>query len=372
MTEDVSETSYPLCVGCAQIKGTREDQEDYFAVPPQANEEFTAHAGQLYIVSDGMGGHEGGAAASLLAVRTLTEAYRHKTAGESIPEALLRSVRTANEDLYELARNTGADTSRGMGATIAAVVIHGNRLYWMTVGDSRIFLFRNGQLARVNRLHRYGDELDERLAQGELSEVEVNTDSRRHMLMSYLGLPSLYKVDCPDAPLELQTADRMILCSDGLTDALTINEIGAIVSLAKDPNSCAEALMACVKEKERPVQDNATVIVVEYRPPIPGDVFQQSTISKQRTHGFFQQSGPRSKHSFSYIVLGLIVIIALSFGTGIIVGKYLFQDCPKEKKERSVLSNPPHVSNSEPISDGNLPDAEIDRSAAGTEIIPAQ
>ncbi len=371
MTEDVAESSYPLCVGCAQIKGTRDAQEDYFAVPPQANPEFTAHAGQLYLVSDGMGGHEGGAAASLLAVRMLTEAYRYKTAGESIPEALLRSVRTANEDLYELARHTGADTSRGMGATIAAAVIHGNLLYWMTVGDSRIFLFRNGQLARVNRLHRYGDELDERLARGELSEEEVNTDSRRHMLMSYLGLPSLYKVDCPDAPLELQPTDRVILCSDGLTDALTINEIGAIVSLAKDPNSCAEALMTCIKEKERPVQDNATVIVVECCPSISGAALPQSSISGQGTSDLFPQPSHKAKRSFLYIVLGFIVIIALSFGTGLIVGKYLLQDCPREKGERSVSSNPPDGSDSEPVSNGNLPDTGNHGSAAGTEIIPA-
>lgn len=323
-------------------------------MPAPADAQFASHAGRIYVLSDGMGGHEGGAAASLLAVRMLVEAYRQKTVPESIPEALLRSVRTANEDLYELARRTGADAARGMGATIVAAVIRGDKLYWTTVGDSRLFLFRNGQLARLNQLHRYGDELDERMAMGDLSEEEAGADSRRHMLMSYLGLPNLYKVDCPDVPLDLRPGDRLILCSDGLTDALTTNEIAAIVSLAKDPNSCAEALTLCVREKKRAVQDNTTVIVAEYQSGPSAAPPAETDPSSREAGGPSPGRAAKTRRLLLWRAVCLIVIIAASFGAGIAYGIHLGTGAPagneavEEPPSTKAPANSPPVLNEKP------------------------
>jgi hypothetical protein len=191
------------------------------------------------------------------------------------------------------------------------------------VGDSSLFLLRNGQLARLNILHRYADELDERVSRGDLSEEEAASDPKRHMLMSYLGLPNLPKVDCPDLPQELLPGDRVILASDGLSDALSVNEIAAIAAIAKDPNQCAEALVRCVHEKACQPQDNTTVVVTDYRPRRPAETAGPACPPRRSA-----ARSPRSKKAGAgrFIrpmsgVLALLLVLTLVFWAGVLVGK---------------------------------------------------
>ncbi len=144
--------------GNAQHIGAREQQQDAFGFSDPEESAFVAHGGFLGLVADGVGGLTQGAEASQAAVRTFLQAYRSKTAAESIPNALLRSLREANTAVLRVAREPSAE---GAGTTLAAAVLHEHSLYWISAGDSRIYLLHGGKLTRVTTDHTYARQLDE-------------------------------------------------------------------------------------------------------------------------------------------------------------------------------------------------------------------
>jgi protein phosphatase len=128
--------------GNAQHIGARHSQQDSFGFSDPSNAAFTGHGGFLAIVCDGMGGMEFGDEASRTAVKTFLEAYARKTPEENIPEALERSVREANTQVVELAARLGMKD--GVGTTLVAAALHKNSMYYISVGDSGLFLCAPG------------------------------------------------------------------------------------------------------------------------------------------------------------------------------------------------------------------------------------
>ncbi|KJU84764.1 protein serine/threonine phosphatase, partial [Candidatus Magnetobacterium bavaricum] len=104
-------------------------QEDYFASFSPVKEVVNSDSGFLAVVADGMGGHTGGAKASVLAVNTFIEAYKRKTTRQTISDALSNALAIANKRLVETNIKTGQDSD--MGTTLAAAVVHANRLFWV-------------------------------------------------------------------------------------------------------------------------------------------------------------------------------------------------------------------------------------------------
>jgi len=124
--------------GNAQHIGARHSQQDSFGFADPDAHEFISHGGFLAVVCDGMGGMEYGDAASRTAVRAFLDAYRRKTSEEPIPEALERSVRDANSHVVALAHSLGL--VEGIGTTLVAAALHDHSLYYISVGDSGVFL----------------------------------------------------------------------------------------------------------------------------------------------------------------------------------------------------------------------------------------
>src|SRR5258708_31727993 len=130
--------------GNAQHIGARHSQQDSFGFADPDDQAFISHGGFLAVVCDGMGGMEHGDAASRAAVKAFLDAYQRKTPEESIPAALERAVRVANDQVVALAQSLGM--SEGVGTTLVAAALLDTSMYFISVGDSGLFHASGGQM----------------------------------------------------------------------------------------------------------------------------------------------------------------------------------------------------------------------------------
>ena len=133
-----------FAAGNAQHIGARPQQQDAFGFSDPSDRNFVAHGGFLGIVADGVGGLTHGSEASQSAVRAFLQAYQQKSAIESIPAALARALHEANAAVLRVASEPSGE---GAGTTLIAAVLHENSLYWISAGDSRIYLLHDGRLS---------------------------------------------------------------------------------------------------------------------------------------------------------------------------------------------------------------------------------
>ncbi len=242
----------------AQHIGDRRTQQDSFGFGDPENREFVEHGGFLAVVCDGMGGMEFGDAASKCATRAFLDAYQQKTVGESIPAALERSARTANDAVVALAHSYGL--TEGMGTTLIATALHRESLYYVSVGDSGLFLSRGGSLPMLNRPHVFANLLDAAVARGTMSRADAEMHPERESLTSFIGTESLDEIDRNVEPFPLEDGDAILLASDGLFKTLSTEEM--IACLEGNPHTWPETLVARTIAKKRDHQDNVTVLSV--------------------------------------------------------------------------------------------------------------
>ena len=209
---------------------------------------------ELFAVADGMGGHAAGEVASLTAVEALRAAYG-RTGGT---EGLLAAAHQANRSVWEQAQ--GDPDLHGMGTTLVAVALVNedgeNRLAIVNVGDSRVYLLRQGELEQLTTDHSLVQEL---VDDGQLSEVEATVHPQRHVLTRALGVDSEVNVDL--LQLLPMKDDRLLLCSDGLPRELSDAQVASILRRLADPKEAAAELVAAAND--RGGNDNVTVVVVD-------------------------------------------------------------------------------------------------------------
>ena len=242
----------------AQHIGSRSYQQDSFGFADSEDEPFLLHAGFLVVLCDGMGGMEHGDVASQTAVRTVLEAYARKTVEETIPQALERSVRLANERVIEEAHNLGF--KEGVGTTLVAAVLHETSLFYFSVGDSGLFHIHDGRLQMVNRPHVFSNLLDQAAAMGKISRADAEQHPERDSLTSFIGIQVLEEVDCNTEAWPLNEGDTILLASDGLFKTLEPVEI--VNCLRGHPQSWPDALIERTLAQQRPGQDNVTAVTV--------------------------------------------------------------------------------------------------------------
>ncbi len=242
----------------AQHIGSRHSQQDWFGFGDPDNRDFVAHGGFLAVVCDGMGGMEFGDAASRTATRAFLDAYQEKTPAETIPAALERSVRVANQAVVALAQSYGL--SDGMGTTLVAAAFHDSAMHYISVGDSGLFLLRGGNLQTVNHPHVFANLLDAAVARGTLSAADAETHPERESLTSFIGAENLEEIDASAEPIPLAPGDAVLLASDGLFKTLSNDEMLACMN--GNPLNWPEALVTQTIAKKREHQDNVTVLSV--------------------------------------------------------------------------------------------------------------
>ena len=182
-----------LAAGNAQHAGSREEQQDAFGFSDLSDRELVENAGVAAVVADGMGGLADGDLASKVAVRVFLNSYASKDPAETIPDALLRAIQQANHAVTNLSRETRAGNS--LGTTLAAMVMHEDWLYWISAGDSRVYLYRDGRVTRLTSDHNYAADLEEDVIKGTITREEALHHPDRAALTSYLGCETLPNVD---------------------------------------------------------------------------------------------------------------------------------------------------------------------------------
>ena len=215
----------------------------------------------LFAVADGMGGYAAGEIASretLKAFEAATYELRHKERCDQVQtEAVLQTAfARANAHVYKMAVSNEAYT--GMGTTLTALYLPGDgdhTAYAAHVGDSRLYLFRSGVLSQVTRDHSYVAAL---LAKGEITDSEAFTHPQRNMLLAAIGVEESVSADIFHFALE--SGDRLLLCSDGLSDMLRDEEIATI--MGRPLAQAADELLA--RSLEKGGKDNVSLILIDW------------------------------------------------------------------------------------------------------------
>ncbi|PCJ09703.1 MAG: serine/threonine protein phosphatase [Rhodobacteraceae bacterium] len=256
------EVQFGYDASTAISRGRRDRQEDAVA------SDFLAGSGLGFaVLADGMGGHAAGDIASKIVVTEVFSELKFR-AGEPedlekiIAEALSAAAFTANECVGHYA-NQNAGTG-GMGATLLAPVLFQDRLYWISIGDSPLYLFRDGLLSRLNDEHSLAAQLDKRVAQGLMSPEEASSHPDRACLTSVLTGQDISLIDCRSEPLSLRDGDIVIAASDGL-QYLEDSVIAAVLTAQKDRSSTeiGKSLMNCLDSLNDPEQDNVSFCVIK-------------------------------------------------------------------------------------------------------------
>ncbi len=242
--------------------GRRDLQEDTLAM------HFPAGSGLGYIVlADGMGGHSAGDVASKIVVETFFHELRDHIGQPEVLErnigAVLRqAMQEANQRVNQ--QVSARPDQRGMGATLVAPVILSNRLYWISVGDSPLYLLRGEKLMRLNHEHSMARRLNHQVKRGLISHMQAEQNPDRHCLTSVLFGHDVPEIDCRDRPLDLKAGDILVVASDGLL-VLDETRIAALVYQYRDQTSAeiSARLLHEIREHDDPDQDNVTLCVVK-------------------------------------------------------------------------------------------------------------
>ena len=221
----------------------------------KVNQDLPLEATNLYAVADGMGGHVGGEVAAQVAVDALLRVFTREPTRAGLRDAFDK----ANSAVWQ----EGQEHSelRGMGTTLTALALVGgddgrDTLALANVGDSRAYLFSDGLIVQVTADHSLAEE---RMRHGEMTEEEAAVHPQRHILTRALGVSSQVEADMWD--LKLRSGDRLVLCSDGLSNELSSDELAAVLSSVPDPGEAAHRLVEIANEHGG--SDNITVVVVD-------------------------------------------------------------------------------------------------------------
>ncbi len=220
------------------------------------------------VVSDGIGGHQAGEVAAELTVNYVVENISQSN-GKNPVQIMESAIHTASQAIA--ARSASKEEHRGMGATCACVWVEGATLYIAYVGDSRIYLVRDGSIHRLTIDHTW---IQEALERGIITPAQARDHPNVHVLRRHLGSVELPEVDfrlqlngdedkqqaLDNQGLSLKAGDRLLMCTDGLTDMVWDDEILRIILTRNSLKSAAEDLIE--QANERGGHDNITVVLV--------------------------------------------------------------------------------------------------------------
>lgn len=243
-------------------QGMRDYQEDAVVADFPLGADFG-----FVVLADGMGGHAAGDIASKI---VMTEVFSELKFQSGAPNRFSANVTNILKDAADGA-NACIDAhvqenpdAEGMGSTLVATVLVRNDLFWISVGDSPIFLFRDGQLTQLNEDHSMAPQIDFMVESGLLDPELAKDHPDRNCLTSVLSGRDIPRIDCPEDPVVLKDGDIIIVSSDGL-QFLTNDQIASVLEQsASDPASeIATALLDGLEALEDPDQDNISMTVMK-------------------------------------------------------------------------------------------------------------
>lgn len=250
--------------GVSDVGRVRKTNEDSFVSDPEI---------RLFAVADGMGGHGAGEVASRLAIEAVTAFIRRSAEDTDFSwpcgidqslsmdgNRLRTAIYLANRRIFRTAESN--DDYNGMGTTIVGLLVNGSRMSVGHVGDSRLYMLRQGSLEQLTADDSWAATIlahDPRLAPADIAHHPM-----RNVLTNALGARE--NVDIHLSERELSSGDWLLLCSDGLHGALDANAIAGVLMSAPDVDAAARGLVSTALE--RGSRDNVTALVVRYEPDV--------------------------------------------------------------------------------------------------------
>lgn len=203
----------------------------------------------LWLVADGMGGHEYGEVASALARETIVREVREGT-------PLATAIRIADEEIIRISQRR--QDALPMGTTVVAAKVNGNRFEVAWVGDSRVYLWRDNQLVQLSQDHSYVQEL---IAKGAITHEQARSHPHRNVVTQALGVTDPSSLNVETMTGELRPGMQLLLCSDGLTEEVDDRSIATVLShIDCSAQECVDELVAAALDGGG--TDNVTVVLV--------------------------------------------------------------------------------------------------------------
>lgn len=259
--ETVEETVCPIpgvSIGKIHDIGRRDYQQDSFGQTA-----VLCNTGILAVLADGMGGLSGGERVSQkIVMEALT--FGSTLQANQVPTALPGMVAGINRAVNQMLGPKGLYTS---GSTVVSALITGNALRWISVGDSRVYLYRDGQLSQLSRDHDLLQDWMPDILEGKRSMAEALRDPNGRKLTSFIGMGELRHVDYNRTPIPLLPGDRVLLMSDGVYGTVSDAEMAAILRDCGSVQLAASHIGQRIMGAALPYQDNYTLIVLGYDPP---------------------------------------------------------------------------------------------------------
>lgn len=236
--------------------GARTGQEDSFTVAGAFDAAMVQEKGLFFAVCDGMGGMKDGRLASETAIQSLRQSFQAMDRSQDLAPQLKQSVYQASAQVEARVWGEG-------GSTVVMGILYQDRLYYASVGDSFLYLLREGNLLRLNAeqnlLHQ---KYLESVQEGSMDPLPLQDLPNGAALTGFLGMPGLDEVDCSVLPLPIDGGDVLLACSDGVGGVLSPEEIAEALQMPTAEEMCA-SLEARIVSYNRPHQDNYTAIVIK-------------------------------------------------------------------------------------------------------------
>jgi protein phosphatase len=245
--------------GATDIGRIRENNEDYFLIEKDK---------QLYIVSDGMGGHKAGEIASLNATKTVNEYFSAERLDnirndpKLIREEIINSIKKAHDHILDM--SAGNPDYKGMGCTIVVALLVGDTIHLGHIGDSRAYLADEKSITLLTTDHTYVMQL---VKAGKMKMDEIRNSNIKNHLSQALGAPITLTPDYGNQ--KMNPGDRVLICTDGLWDLIPDREIFSLLRQNKDKEQICKDFIR--KANKKGGLDNITLIVIEH---IPQDQFK--------------------------------------------------------------------------------------------------
>lgn len=242
-----------IAFGSISNQGARNYQEDSFGFS-SIERESVKNYGFTAVVADGMGGLSGGDRISAYVVSAMLELQKSRNVTMPVHIHLAQSLRAINSSVL----------SSGIkgGSTAVVVMCLPCGVHWCTVGDSRVYLFRNGKLTALNEDSDYFNSLIEQVISGDMTFEEAGENTKKDALAQYVGFKGGITPDGNTKPFVPKKNDKLLLCSDGVYNALTSTEL--MEALTFDASEAANVIENRVIAKAYSNQDNFTAVVFEF------------------------------------------------------------------------------------------------------------
>ena len=244
-----------ILLGGAQDIGKRDNQQDVFYISTPVFGHTEQVGRDLLVVCDGIGGASFGKEAAQIACEALKSLLMTEDEIYDVPEALLQAARYANNEVVGFMIRRRVRTVGG--TTLIAALIKNDMLYWISVGDSHIYLLSDTGLKQLNEDHLYAHALDAAVKEGKIDKAFADKHPRRDSISSFIGIRELKEIS--SGKTRLSPGTSVILCTDGLYKTLSEDEIAKVHD--HNPQKWAESLILKTLQKDRKYQDNVTVTI---------------------------------------------------------------------------------------------------------------